>query len=212
MPSQGARRGSGGRGRDSGYPLPAHRPVPALLAASAHGSHLGDRHAQAMTACTCSLQHCSAPVLWHCVQHRPMPGNLLGRPPSLHPLRPGSQISPVLCGRATPRRRARRTYGASPSPPGPSALRPRAATSSRFRAGSFSACLGSSTPQDGCVLASTGRSLVACWGPDTMGVLERPLSELYTQPTDTPVQRFPCDVTAALTWLGARVVRYTFPV
>lgn len=39
-----------------------------------------------------------------------------------------------------------------------------------------------------------------------------PISELDTQPTDTPVQRFECGLTTALAWLGARVVRYSFPV
>src|SRR5260370_29973286 len=48
--------------------------------------------------------------------------------------------------------------------------------------------------------------------PDDVGSPERGISELNTQPTDTPVQRFKCDVTAALTWLGARVVRYAFSV
>src|SRR5207245_7763366 len=48
--------------------------------------------------------------------------------------------------------------------------------------------------------------------PDDVGSPERGISELNTQPTDTPVQRFKCDVTAALTWLGARVVRYSFSV
>src|SRR5271157_1503402 len=38
------------------------------------------------------------------------------------------------------------------------------------------------------------------------------ISELDTQPTDTPVQRFKCSLTTALTWLGARVVRYSFSV
>src|ERR1019366_7981434 len=33
-----------------------------------------------------------------------------------------------------------------------------------------------------------------------------------TQPTDTPVQRFKCSLATALTWLGARVIRYSFPV
>jgi hypothetical protein len=45
-----------------------------------------------------------------------------------------------------------------------------------------------------------------------MGFLKRVISELNTQPADTPVQRFKCSLTTALTWLGARVVRYSFPV
>jgi hypothetical protein len=47
---------------------------------------------------------------------------------------------------------------------------------------------------------------------DAVGFPEHTISELNTQPTNTPVQRFKCDVAAALTWLGARVVRYSFPV
>src|SRR6516162_4097985 len=45
-----------------------------------------------------------------------------------------------------------------------------------------------------------------------MGFLKRVISELNTLPADTPVQRFKCSLTTALTWLGARVVRYSFPV
>jgi hypothetical protein len=56
------------------------------------------------------------------------------------------------------------------------------------------------------------RSRVAFWRYDTMGVPIRTISELNTQPTDAPVQRFECGLTAALAWLGARVVRYSFPV
>jgi hypothetical protein len=48
--------------------------------------------------------------------------------------------------------------------------------------------------------------------PDAVGSPKRGISELNTQPTDTPVQRFKCDLTIALTWLGARVARYAFPV
>src|SRR5215469_11889124 len=44
------------------------------------------------------------------------------------------------------------------------------------------------------------------------GLPEPLISELDTQPTDTPVQRFESSLAAALAWLGARVVRYTFPV
>jgi len=47
---------------------------------------------------------------------------------------------------------------------------------------------------------------------DAVGFPKPLITELNTQPTDTPVQRFKCDVTAALTWLGARVVRYAFSV
>src|SRR5712691_7677422 len=38
------------------------------------------------------------------------------------------------------------------------------------------------------------------------------ISELHTQPTDTPVQRFKCSLATALAWFGAKVVRYAFPV
>jgi hypothetical protein len=58
--------------------------------------------------------------------------------------------------------------------------------------------------------AGVRRSLPS-WQPDAVGSLHRWISELNTQPTDTPVQRFKCSLTAALTWLGARVERYSFP-
>ncbi len=58
----------------------------------------------------------------------------------------------------------------------------------------------------------SAHSRVAFWRYDTMGVPIRPISELNTQPTDAPVQRFECGLAAALAWLGARVVRYSFPV
>jgi hypothetical protein len=48
--------------------------------------------------------------------------------------------------------------------------------------------------------------------PDAVGSLKRLISELNTQPTDTPVQRFGRSLAAALAWLGARAVRYAFPV
>ena len=56
------------------------------------------------------------------------------------------------------------------------------------------------------------RSRVAFWGTDTMGDPEQILSKLNTLPTDTPDQRFKCSLATALTWLGAGVVRYAFPV
>ena len=58
----------------------------------------------------------------------------------------------------------------------------------------------------------SARSRVAFWHYDAMGVPIRPISELNTHPTDAPVQRFECGLAAALAWLGARVVRYSFPV
>jgi hypothetical protein len=46
----------------------------------------------------------------------------------------------------------------------------------------------------------------------TPSLPEHTISELNSQPTDTLVQRFKCNLTAALTWLGARVARYSFLV
>ena len=80
------------------------------------------------------------------------------------------------------------------------------------RAPRFSACMGSSTPQGRAALALACDALLPSWQPDAVGSLHRWISELNTQPTDTPVQRFKCSLTVALTWLGARVVRYSFPV
>ena len=40
---------------------------------------------------------------------------------------------------------------------------------------------------------------IAFWYSHTMGIPKRLISELNTQPTDTPVQRFKCVLTAALT-------------
>src|SRR5208337_2208658 len=89
----------------------------------------------------------------------------------------------------------------------------RAATGSPgSRAWSFSACLGPSTPQGRAALALACDTLLPSLHPDAVGSLHRLISELNTQPTDTPVQRFKCGLTAALTWLGARVARYAFPV
>src|ERR1019366_6818153 len=60
-------RCSGGRGRDSGCPLPPAQTR--ARATNAHGSHLGDEHAQPTSACTrslgivlhrCSLAQCPA--------------------------------------------------------------------------------------------------------------------------------------------------------
>jgi hypothetical protein len=56
------------------------------------------------------------------------------------------------------------------------------------------------------------RSDVAFWRNDTMGSLQRRITELNTQPTDAPVQRFKCSLATALAWLGAKVVRYSFLV
>jgi hypothetical protein len=48
---------------------------------------------------------------------------------------------------------------------------------------------------------------VAFWYSHTMCIPERLISELNIQPTDAPVQRFKCDLTATLAWLGARMIR-----
>src|SRR5436309_5428564 len=56
------------------------------------------------------------------------------------------------------------------------------------------------------------RALLPSLLSDAVGSPEHTISELNTQPADTPVQRFKCGLTTALTWLGARVVRYSFPV
>src|ERR1019366_7192301 len=89
----------------------------------------------------------------------------------------------------------------------------RAATGSPgSRAWSFSACLGSSTPQGRAALALARDTLLPSLQSDAVGSLHHLISELNTQPTDTPVQRFKCSLTTALAWLWARVVRYTFPV
>jgi hypothetical protein len=51
------------------------------------------------------------------------------------------------------------------------------------------------------------RRRIAFWHSHAMGIPKRLISELNTQPTDTPVQRFKCALTAALAWLGARMIR-----
>src|ERR1035441_7161314 len=45
-----------------------------------------------------------------------------------------------------------------------------------------------------------------------MGILDYRFRSSIPSPTDTPVQRFKCSLTTALTWLGARAARYSFPV
>ena len=47
---------------------------------------------------------------------------------------------------------------------------------------------------------------------DSVGTRNQLISELNTLPTDAPLQRFKRGLTTALTWLGARVARYAFPV
>ena len=72
--------------------------------------------------------------------------------------------------------------------------------------------MGSSTPQGRAALALACFTLLPSGLSDTVGSLHHTISELNTQPTDAPVQRFKCSLTTALAWLGARAVRYSFPV
>jgi len=71
---------------------------------------------------------------------------------------------------------------------------------------------GSSTPRECDALALSRAALLPSGRPDAVGFPHRMILELNTQPTDTPVQRFKYSLTAAFAWLGARVVRYAFPV
>src|SRR6266446_10324820 len=114
--------------------------------------------------------------------------------------------------RYPPRHRAWRTYGSSPSPPGPH-------TSCGRRRDLPVLAHGVSLHAWGLRLRGTAphsryrdcAMLPSEWA-DAVGFPKPLITELNTQPTDTPVQRFKCDVTAALTWLGARVARYAFSV
>ena len=111
-----------GRGRDSGYPLPPAQTR--ARAPNAHGSHLGNRHARPVWVRTHSRRTGVAEIVWHGVQHRPSARESpwpTAFPPCAPPTvpRPCSRTSQVLCSRSTPRHRAWRTYGSSPSPPGP---------------------------------------------------------------------------------------------
>src|SRR5690349_9753000 len=181
---------------------PPHRPVLALLThtvptleISAPGPFWVHTHSRRTGV---------ADRVWHGVQDRPNARESpwpTAFPPCAPPTvpRPCSRTSLVLCSRSTPRCRAWRTCGSSPSPLGPHTtcgrrrglpvlahgvslhawgLRLRgAAPRSRYR--------------DGALLPSVR--------PDAVGSPKRLISELCTQPTDTPVQRFKGDVTAALT-------------
>ena len=94
--------------------------------------------------------------------------------------------------------------------------RPRTSTGSLgSRAWSFYACLGSSTPQGRDALAMARTAVLPSVLRDAVGALDSRFrsSQLRdTQPAYTPVQRFQCGLATALTWLGARMVRYSFPV
>jgi len=76
--------------------------------------------------------------------------------------------------------------------------------------------MGSTTPQCRDALAMAHAAVLPSGLPDTVGLSVAQFSELInfrdTQPTPAPVQRFGCVVAAAPTWLGARMVRYSFPV
>src|ERR1700738_1088484 len=194
---------------------PPHRPVLALLTHTVPTLEIGTPGP--FWVRTHSRRTGVAESVWHGVQHRPSARESpwpTAFPPCAPPTvpRPCSRTSQVLCSRSTPRRRTWRTYGSSPSPPGPLTICGRqrglpvlahevslhawglrlrgAAPCSRFR----------------------NSALLPSVLPDAVGSPKRKISELNTQPADTSVQRFKCDVAAALTWLGARVVRYTFPV
>src|ERR1019366_8144516 len=47
---------------------------------------------------------------------------------------------------------------------------------------------------------------------DGVGARERWISELNILPADAPLPRFKCGLATALAGLGARVIRYAFPV
>ena len=97
------------RGRDSCCQLPPAQTR--ARATSAHGSHLGVRHAQPFASCTrfpgivlhrCSLARCPASAhAWKSPRPTAFPPCA---PPAFH--RPCSRTSSVLCSRSTPRRRA----------------------------------------------------------------------------------------------------------
>ncbi len=76
--------------------------------------------------------------------------------------------------------------------------------------------MGSTTPQsrDALAIAHAAYCLPVSLTPSAPLALT--ISELInfrdTQPTPAPVQRFGGAVTAALTWVEVRMVRYSFPV
>src|ERR1022692_4353557 len=74
--------------------------------------------------------------------------------------------------------------------------------------------MGSTTPQCRDALALARAAVLPSGWSDTVGATDGPISELInfrdTQPAPAPVQRFGCAVTAAPTWLGVRMVRYSF--
>ena len=179
------------RGRDSGCPLPPAQTR--ARATNAHGSHLGDKHAQALWDCTCSRRHCIAPVFSGTVSSSgpclgisladrlPSTCSACGPPPlfadfvgTMRPL-----DSPLPCMRDL------WLIAFSPRP----ANCPRAATGSPgSRAWSFSACLGSLTPRGRAALALSCTALWPSMLSDAVGSPKHAISELNTQPTDTPVQ------------------------
>jgi hypothetical protein len=123
-----------------------------------------------------------------------------------------SDLSSVLRRSTTPRQHAWGTCRSSRSPPGPP-------TALGHRRGLpvlahevFCTCLGSTTPQDR-LRTCLDRTPPCCFLNARRHQHPGPcISKLNTQPVQTPVQRFKCGLTVALTWLGARAVRYSFSV
>src|SRR6266849_3345973 len=101
---------------------PPHSPVLALLTHTVPTLEIGTPGP--FWVHTHSRRTGVAEIVWHGVQHRPSARESpwpTAFPPCAPPTvpRPCSRSSRVLCSRSTPRRRAWRTYGSSPSPPGP---------------------------------------------------------------------------------------------
>ena len=203
-----------GRGRDSDCPLPPAQTR--ARATNAHGSHLGDEHAQAIDLHALP-RHCSAPMFSGAVSSiGPCLGiSLADRLPSTRsagsPLPLFADFVSTMRSLDSPRPCMEDLWLiAFSSRPAHYPLA--AAGSPGSRAWSFSACLGSSTPRGRIALALSCYALLPSVLSDAVGAPEHTISELNTQPTDTPVQRFKCGLAAALTRLGARVARYAFSV
>src|SRR6516162_4431216 len=147
---------------------PPHRPVLAQLAHTVPTSECATPSRSPAARVSPAL-YCTG-VLWLGVQHRPMPGSLLGRPPSLRALR---RRFPALV------RALRRYYAVARLPAAvhegltahrvlppvrPTAWRTTTG-SPGSRAWSFSACLGSQTPQDLCALAFARAAVLPSGAP-----------------------------------------------
>jgi hypothetical protein len=204
-----------GRGRDDGCPPPPAQTR--ARAPNAHGSHLGNRHARPVLgphalpkdwSCRDCLARCPAsaqcsgisladrlPSMRSANGSPPLFAHFAGTMQSLDSPPPCMEDLWLIAFSSRPAYCHGRRRGLPVLAHGVSlhawGLRLRgAAPCSRFR----------------------NSALLPSVLPDAVGSPKRKISELNTQPADTPVQRFKCDVAAALTWLGARVVRYTFPV